>query len=472
VFYIITLFSAFPTKVNLCDSKIIQEDKKYMNIIYIHTHDSGRYLSPYGHNIPTPNLMEFAKQSTLFRHCYCAAPTCSPSRAALLTGTLPHVNGMLGLAHRGFQMNDYNMHLSSYLKKSGYETVLCGGQHEAPNADMLGYEKIIKVDEPVTSHFERDVLYARKAADYIKEYSEKKNGKNFFLSFGMFCTHREFPQYNEIEKDIKQDYIQPPHVMYDAKTNREDMAGYHALAKTADNCVGIVMDALAGSGIEENTAVIFTTDHGMAFPRMKCNLYDTGIGVAFMIKYPGNPTKGTANDFLISHIDVFPTLCELCGIEIPDWVAGKSFYNILNGGTEEINDEIFAEVTYHAAYEPMRCIRTARYKLIRRYDWHNNYVPSNTDDGNSKRFMMAAGIMSRPIAREMLFDLYLDPLERENVANDSAYRDVYNDLSARLSDCMERTNDPLIHVNHRVPKPDGARANKLTCLQPGEEDLE
>ena len=231
-------------------------------------------------------------------------------------------------------------------------------------------------------------------------------------------------------------------------------------------------DALKESGVENNTVVIFTTDHGMAFPRMKCNLYDTGIGVAFMIKYPGNPTKGMASDCLISHIDVFPTLCELCGIEKPDWVMGKSFCSVLNGGEEEINEEIFSEVTYHAAYEPMRCIRTQRYKLIRRYDWHNKYVPSNTDDGNSKRFMMAAGIMSRPVAREMLFDLYLDPLERENLVNDAAYLEIYNDLSSRLSDCMIRTDDPLLDVLHRVPKPTGAIVNKLDCLQPGEEDLE
>jgi len=439
----------------------------FMNIIYVHTHDTGRYISPYGHNIPTPNLLELAKQSTLFRHCYCAGPTCSPSRAALLTGTLPHVNGMLGLAHRGFGLTDYNMHLSHYLKSAGYETVLCGVQHEAPDTGLLGYEKIITDTTPGTPHGERDVLNARAAAEYIKQ--AKNKGKNFLLSFGMFAVHREFPADTG---DIRQDYVAPPHVMYDVKTNREDMAGFHASAKVADDCVGIITDALASSGIEGETAVIFTTDHGIAFPKMKCSLYDTGIGVAFMIKYPGNPTKNTANDFLVSHIDVFPTICELCGIKKPDWLTGKSFYDILQGGTEEINEEIFAEVTYHAAYEPMRCVRTPRYKLIRRYDYHNGPVPSNTDDGKSKRFLMAAGIMGRPIAREMLFDLYLDPLERENLINDGAYLEVYNDLSARLANCMERTNDPLTKVSCRVPAPAGAKVNKLDCLQPVDYDFE
>ena len=449
-----------------------------MNILYIHTHDSGRYIEPYGYNIPTPNLMSLAKQSALFRHCYCAGPTCSPSRAALLTGTLPHVNGMLGLAHRGFQMKDYNMHLSHYLKKAGYETVLCGVQHEAPDAGILGYEKILTTNTPVKSHFERDIVNARAVAEYIRNSAGKT--KNFFLSFGMFNTHRVFPDVTDagnIENisdisNIKQDYIMPPHVMYDIKTNREDMAGYHISAKIADECVGIVMEALANSGVEYNTVVVFTTDHGISFPHMKCNLYDTGIGVALMIKYPVSPANGTSNDCLISHIDVFPTLCDLCGIEKPEWLMGKSFYSILNGDMTEINEEIFAEVTYHASYEPMRCIRTQRYKLIKRYDYHNSIVPANTDDGNSKQFLLAAGIMSRPVAREMLFDLYLDPLERENLVNDSAYISVYNDLSERLSVCMERTNDPLITVNHRVPAPSGSKVNKLTCLHPVDYDFE
>jgi arylsulfatase A-like enzyme len=89
---------------------------------------------------------------------------------------------MLGLAHIGFKMNDYNMHLSNYLKSNGYETVLCGGQHEAPNVDMLGYEKILQMNNvPVKSHYERDVMHANAAADYIKEYSKNNNRKNFFI---------------------------------------------------------------------------------------------------------------------------------------------------------------------------------------------------------------------------------------------------------------------------------------------------
>lgn len=97
-----------------------------MNILYVHTHDTGRFIQPYDGSIPTPNLMKLAKEGTLFRNAYCCGPTCSPSRAALLTGQHPHMNGMYGLAHRGFSLNDYSKHLANYLKRFGYETALFG----------------------------------------------------------------------------------------------------------------------------------------------------------------------------------------------------------------------------------------------------------------------------------------------------------------------------------------------------------
>ena len=95
-----------------------------MNILYIHTHDSGRFLKPYGYNVPTDYLLEFAKDAVVFRKAFCGAPTCSPSRSVLLTGMYAHNNGMLGLAHRGFKINDYSKHLASYLKNYDYEIVM------------------------------------------------------------------------------------------------------------------------------------------------------------------------------------------------------------------------------------------------------------------------------------------------------------------------------------------------------------
>src|SRR5512133_4145230 len=96
------------------------------NVLYIHSHDSGRYLQPYGHAVPTPNLQRLASEGVLFRRAFSCAPTCSPSRSALLTGQFPHQNGMLGLAHRGFSMTDYRHHMLHTLRAAGYRSVLAG----------------------------------------------------------------------------------------------------------------------------------------------------------------------------------------------------------------------------------------------------------------------------------------------------------------------------------------------------------
>src|SRR5438128_29326 len=89
------------------------------NILYLHSHDSGRYLQPYGHAVPTPSLKKLAAEGVLFRRAFSAAPTCSPSRAALLTGQYAHQSGMLGLAHRGFSLNDYRKHMWCTLRHGG-----------------------------------------------------------------------------------------------------------------------------------------------------------------------------------------------------------------------------------------------------------------------------------------------------------------------------------------------------------------
>src|SRR6478672_11209420 len=113
------------------------------NILYLHSHDTGHYIQPYGYAVPTPNLQKLAGEGFLFRQAFDAAPTCSPARAALLTGQCPHRNGMLGLAHRGFLLNDYNQHLLHWLRPQGYRSTLIGVQHVAKEAATIGYDEVV-----------------------------------------------------------------------------------------------------------------------------------------------------------------------------------------------------------------------------------------------------------------------------------------------------------------------------------------
>lgn len=439
-----------------------------MNVIYMHTHDTGRWIEPYGHPVPTPNLRKLAEEGILFRQAYCAGPTCSPSRSALLTGMAPHSAGMLGLTHRGFQLKDYRQHLAQYLREKGLETVLCGIQHEAPSVDMLGYDRVLDdqgydMGKTQIDWTEWDLTRANQVADFLKE--DHKNP--FFLSFGMFNTHREFP---ELDEDINPAYVVPPFPLYDNSANRLEMARYMTSARVADQCVAIVLEALKETGLENDTLLIFTTDHGPAFPFMKCNLYDTGIGVALILMYPGNRRKGEVSDALVSQIDLFPTICDFLQIDKPDWLQGVTLMPLLNRDTDQIRDAIFSEVTYHASYEPMRCVRTERYKLIQLFDEWDFPVPANIDDSLSKDFLVQNGYLSTRRDKQMLFDLYLDPLERRNVIDDSTYSSVAEDLSTKLRNWMEETGDPLLQG--KVEKPIHARINKKDCLSPRLADYE
>lgn len=414
-----------------------------MNVLYMHTHDSGRYFEPYGHKVPTPNIMELAQEGTLFRQAFCAAPTCSPSRAALLTGRYPHSVGMLGLAHMGYELKDYNQHLANFLKREGYESVLSGIQHVAHRADEIGYDQIfefIGVDkmEECKNKEKRDIENAKSVVEYLKSDRDKP----FFLSYGMVNTHRAFP---DLDNDIiDPNYVKPPFPMYDNENNRRDMAKYIKSAKIADDCVGMIMDALKETGLDKNTIVIFTTDHGIAFPKMKCTLYDSGTGVSLIMNYPDNKMNGRVIDDLVSHVDIFPTLCEILDIEKPDCLEGESFLPLLEGKEEKIREEVFSEVTYHADYEPMRAIRTERYKYIKYFDDKEKYLPENMDYGLSRNFYNDNGYFDLKRPKEELYDLYLDPVERVNLVDEKKYSDIYNKLSGRLKKWMIETADPLL----------------------------
>lgn len=444
-----------------------------MNIVYMHSHDTGRYIQPYGYGISTPNLMALAREGTLFRQAYCAAPTCSASRSALLTGMMPHSNGMLGLTHRGFQLHDPTRHLAACLNGNNYETVLCGIQHESTDASRLGYERILHDkkgddagDSPGNAAANWDLENACKVAEYLDKRKETSDGRPFFLSFGMSSTHRAFPETH----DVNPNYVMPPFPMYDCAINRADAAAYAASASVMDTCVGIVLSALRECGLEHDTLILYTTDHGIAFPMMKCSLYDSGIGVSLILSFPGNKAAGEAPDALVSQLDVFPTLCDYAGIPKPAWLQGRSLMPLLEGRVPRVREELFAELNFHAAREPMRCIRTDRYKLIRRYEDDLRFVPSNMDDAPSKAFLLDAGLLMESHSREMLFDLYLDPMERINLVDDVRYGEVRQSLSRRLEQWMMETDDPLLHGS--LVAPEGARVNKKTTLSPGDRDFE
>ena len=417
------------------------------NILYLHSHDTGRYIQPYGHAIPTPNLQRLAEEGVLFRQAFCAGPTCSPSRAGLLTGQCAHSAGMIGLARRGFKLTDPNQHLAHTLRRHGYHTILTGVQHVG-QPEACGYEIIRKEQEQA-------------AIEYLRSAPRQP----FFLDVGFIETHRvgrgfSRPEHNPGDGDANSRYCLPPPSLPDTPQTRQDMADFKTSAARLDQKYGLVLGALREAGLAENTLVLCTTDHGIAFPDMKCNLTDHGIGVLLILRGPGEFTGGRVCDALVSQLDVFPTLCELLGIETPAWLQGKSFRPALRG--EEIHEEIFSEVTFHAAFEPKRCVRTRRYKYIRNYDSRRRVVLPNCDESVSKDLWMAHGWREHTVPDEELYDLVFDPQEQNNLTDAGILREMRD----RLQAWMRRTNDPLLGTT--LPVPPDAKVNNPNGVSPGE----
>ncbi|MBI4786937.1 MAG: sulfatase-like hydrolase/transferase [Chloroflexi bacterium] len=169
----------------------------------------------------------------------------------------------------------------------------------------------------------------------------------FFLSVGFTETHRPYPLATEREDPR---CARPPVTLPDTPDTRQDMANFEASARRLDDAVGTVLRGLEASGLAANTLVVCTTDHGIAFPGMKCTLTDHGIGVLLIVRGPEPFSGGKVSDALASQVDLFPTLCEWLCLPPPAWLQGKSLMPLLRGSAAEVNDEIFAQVNYHAAY--------------------------------------------------------------------------------------------------------------------------
>ncbi len=432
------------------------------NILYIHTHDTGRYVQPYGYAIDTPNIQTLAENGVLFRHAFCAGPTCSPSRAGLLTGQSPHSAGIFGLAHRGFSLKDYDRHIAVTLREAGYETAISGFEH-------VGWRK----NAPDT--YERDLgSKGHIPHEAAIAFLEADHDRPFFLNVGFTLTHREGRTFGfapdldageEPQTDTR--YVRPPTPLPDCRQTRRDMAAYMDCAREMDRRMGEVFDALDRTGLAESTLVICTTDHGIPFPHMKCNLTDHGTGVMLIVRGPGGFTGGRMLDAMVSQIDLFPTVCDLIGVERPAWLEGESLLPLVADEAEEIHEEIFSEVTYHAAYEPKRMVRTKRWKYIRRWGERETPVLPNCDNSLSKDLYLDADWGRRPVQRERLFDLLYDPNETNNLAGDGACREVLEEMRHRLESWMQRTDDPLLSGSVAAPR--GAKFNDPDSTHPDEE---
>lgn len=406
------------------------------NILFLISHDTGRFLSPYGvPTVQTPNLERFAAESVLFERAFCTAPQCSPSRASLVTGRYPHCTGVLGLTHGdfGWKMDAAERPAAMQFGPAGYATWLLGLWHETEDPMTLGFDH---VDASLGDHGFDDV-----AKSFEKLLQEHDPAQPFYCQMGGFETHRAF-EWRDTPADDSLGVTVPPY-LHDGSGTREEIAAFQGMVKRFDDGIGAILRVLdADPERRDNTIVVLTTDHGIAFPMAKNTLYDAGLETFLLMRYPaGGWAHGTRCPHLASGVDILPTLLEGAGVPVPENVHGKSLRPLLRGSAEPVREAVYGEKTFHDSYDPTRCIRTERFKYIRYFEKVGNFPMAGDFVISPSRKEL--GALPRK-SMEELYDLQADPDERENLAALEPWRATRDELRARLLAWMEETADPLL----------------------------
>jgi N-sulfoglucosamine sulfohydrolase len=396
------------------------------DIVVMTTHDIGRHLHCYGvKSVASPNLDSLASSGVRFELAFATAPQCSPSRASLATGRYPHNNGVMGLAHRGFdwELTRDAPHAAAIFAGLGFETHLFGAQHVGQHPERLGF----------------DQMHPTEAVEQV--LASKPRERRMYLEINFDETHRPYPPPGPIPRDLV-----IPGYLPDGPEAVEEMTALQTAITQMDEAVGRVLAALAKTGRADSALVVFTTDHGLAMPRAKCTLYDPGLEVALIVCWPGGGIgSGVVRSELVSNIDVLPTLLEAAAASLPDGIQGRSLLPLLRGAAYEPRNAIFAEKTFHSYYDPMRCVRTGRHKYIRNFETGFAVeVPADIQQGPIFRADPSRYSTDRPNVVE-LYDLEADPLEENNVAGSPSLKVIEDDLSAQLWNWMQATDDPLLN---------------------------
>lgn len=410
------------------------------NVLLVHWHDLGRYLGAYGHrDVSSPRLDRLAAEGILFTHAHATAPLCSPSRGSLFSGRYPQSNGLVGLAHHGWEYRSDVRTLPQILGEYGWHSALFGMQHETSYPKRLGFDEF-----DVSNSYCEYVV--EQVENWLRHRPSEQPGQPFLLTAGFFETHRPYPHDRYEPADSAT--VDLPDYLPDTPEVRGDLADFYGSINTADDAVGRMLDTLAETGLDTSTWVVFFTDHGPAFPRAKSTLYDAGTGISMIIRPPTSlGATPRVYDELFSGVDLVPTLLSLLGIEVPAEVEGVSHADAMFAATaaEPVREHVYSMKTYHDSFDPIRAIRTKDYSYI------ENYVPRPLldlpwDIEESPSGLAVAPLVTAPRPERELYDLRTDPTETTNLLLDDptgATDAVAADLAVSLNDWRQRTGDVI-----------------------------
>ena len=438
------------------------------NILLIVSDDhSVPHVGCYGNgDIKTPNLDRFAAEGMRFDRAYVMSPQCAPSRASIMTGRSPVAIQMTRFsAPLPMEVRTY----PEMLKAHGYFTGVAGRTYHL-NGEASHSDPLIQgiYDKLNLRTFPDRLDYVRTGSmrDGIKQFAEfldlKPEGRPFFLQLGSNDPHRRFGPNMAREPHDPESLTLPPHYP-DTPLARQDLAYYYDKISRFDDDFGEVMRMLDDRGLAANTLVAFIGDNGAALLRGKGTLYEFGINVPLIMRWPGKIEPGRASSELVSGEDLAPTFLEAAGATVPEEMTGRSFLRHIEGEESAGREHVFAERGAHhiylpfhsAAFDLSRCVVGRRYKFIYNALWQIPYEPvdfASTDFWKDLVARNAAGDLSAETSRRYfsptrpmyeLYDLENDPGELENLAGRPEAAAAEKELRAALIEWMVVERDFL-----------------------------
>jgi len=429
------------------DRAVWRVPKDKPNILWITCEDISPYLGCYGDSYAkTANIDKFAEEGVLYTKAFATAPVCAPARSCLVTGVYATSTGTQHLRSEVKLPNQIKC-FPEYLRSAGY---YCSNNYKK---DYNFTDVNVWDESSQTAHWRK-----------------RNPGQPFFSVFNFTSTHQGqingsdeefFAKYtSKLKPEERHDGSRIPLPPYypDTPFVRKIWARYYNLITFMDKQVGDLLGELEADGLADNTIVFFFSDHGMGIPRFKRTLYDSGLHVPLIIRFPEryrnfSPVKaGRRTDRLVSFVDFAPTVLSLSGLSIPGYMQGRAFLGAVAGPPRKY---IFGAASrVDEAYEMSRCVRDKRFKYIRNYMPHLPYIqpseyPDRAEIMQELRRAVAEEKLSsvqkslwaptKPI--EELYDTSADPYEVNNLADLSSLRKILARLRKVHHQWMAETRD-------------------------------
>ena len=402
--------------------------------------------------VSTPNFDRLAGEGLLFTNAYCATPSCSASRAALLTGRYPHQLEQ-GANLWGFLPNKFPNYASILADRGylvGHERKGWGpGDHTAG-----GYEH-----NPAGKGFK----------DFKAFYDSLAEGQPFCFWFGSLDPHRSYKSVEALQNGKTANNVMVPAFLPDVPEVQQDILNYYAEVERFDRETGEILSFLEKDNALDNTLIVITSDNGMPFPRAKATLYDAGMRMPLIIAWKDRIKQPTVITSFVSLIDLAPTFLKATGTAIPTEMMGKDLLDLIDGKTKNHRENVFLERERHAyvrngnASYPARAVRNHQFLYIKNLApelWpagepelvysvgpfgdvdsspSKDYILINREQAQIKPFYQQAFDKRQ---EEELYDLKADPHQLINLALNPEYQEQKKELDSLLETWRQDSNDP------------------------------